>query len=280
MKRVLLFFILSLSAVFANAGPITTGGGDIRCAEFSDLARKLASALSQAGQIEVNKIDPKIRVLRIEEISSELRCLPVKVLDREARSYPSEMRIDLLVDRWDDLTAIKKLRLVAHELAVLAEYEAEGEYSVSENILNIAKEHSQFIRNSLSASTTITNPDKSVTLFNPTIEYKGMPRHIGFIQRIIELPDGPMPYPEGNAGDEALERKARAHAEGACKYFGYSIVKAYSYSSKDVSGMIYCKIDTMGNLAGCYVKNENFISQAGYPNIFVVRSLTSVSCSP
>jgi hypothetical protein len=156
----------------AAVGGSDGGGGDARCAEFSDQVGRIAMGLMNIGQEDINEVSKVVIAKDLWQIKRSMRCLPVAQLDRQARSNPETLETRLFVDSWAKNTEYGKFRLAAHELAVLARYENDGEYFVSNEIVKIlSQKSSEFAtlvkrKNSL-ADTVITNPDGSVTFVNP-----------------------------------------------------------------------------------------------------------------
>jgi hypothetical protein len=142
-KVIALTLFGSLLMSSAYAGPRSGGGGDFRCAEYADLADRIASTLAEVGQEKVNSVNDTIRVDDMERVSKRLVCIPVSSLDRQARSYPASGRTDLLVFSWEGLSRPEKVRLTAHEMSILAGYEVDGEYSVSNKLVEILQKSSK-----------------------------------------------------------------------------------------------------------------------------------------
>lgn len=175
-KTFVLLICLSTSS-FALASKIdgagSGGGGDVRCFEYSNLVGEVVKSLAIAGQDKVDQLNPLIRVNDLITIKSKLKCLPVEELDRQARSYPEDLHTDLLVSNWDKLGQMEKINLASHELSILAKYENDGEYFVSEDIIKIVSENSKYLKNQLAAERVINNTDGSVTFFNPFVLIDG-----------------------------------------------------------------------------------------------------------
>lgn len=156
-KIVALMFALPLLASVSQAnsslqqssqrlqGTNSGGGGNASCAEYSDLLGKVAYSLNQLGQREASKSVSIINVASLWEIKRSLKCLPVLDQPRTAYSVPKTRTTTLLYKEWDLLTLVSKVRLVVHELAVLAEYEGDGEYFVSEDIMKLLSEKTKFL---------------------------------------------------------------------------------------------------------------------------------------
>ncbi|MFL5812437.1 MAG: hypothetical protein ACJ763_02570 [Bdellovibrionia bacterium] len=145
MKSSVVILGCLLLSSLAHAGKESSGGGNASCAEFADIAGMIVGGLKSLGQAKVSAINPKVKITDLNNVYERLRCIPVNTLDRQARSYPREGRTDLLVKEWRRLSDEKKQRLVAHELAVLARYEVDGQYNISDDITYLADAQSDAI---------------------------------------------------------------------------------------------------------------------------------------
>ena len=130
-------------------------------------------ALKTIGQEKVSRENAVINVdelLRIKQ--SPLKCLPVKNLDRQARSIPAEKLTKLDAEDWEKMTMFEKIVLVNHELSVLAKYETDGEYFISEDIETILRDNSnslQIYMYGKYAKDVDKNPDGSFSLIKPFV---------------------------------------------------------------------------------------------------------------
>lgn len=130
-----------LFATFAR--PVSAGtkevgnGGDSRCAEFYQLASRLSVELVKIGQARIDKVNPLIQAARMRAIVKTLKVLPARDLNRQAISDSATNTTWLDVRQYRYLTLVEKVRLVSHELMVLAGIESDGEYAVSEDLSNL-----------------------------------------------------------------------------------------------------------------------------------------------
>lgn len=129
-------FVMGLSA---QAAPIdggnSGGGGDIRCAEYSDLVGKIVSTLHGSDPENVAKELHGLDVKVLLRVKKNLKCFPVQELNRQAFSYPQTVTTKLLASSWEEMTYPEKVRLATHELCVLAGYEFDGQYALSQKIM-------------------------------------------------------------------------------------------------------------------------------------------------
>lgn len=157
----------------AAKGGMDGGGGDPHCAEYANIAGKISVALARVGQENINKINPLVDARSFWEVKKQMRCVPTESLDRVARSYRPSVKgqpyTELLVSEWAKLSFIAKARLATHELAVMAGYENDGEYFVSEPLFNEIAKHVDDFKSPFGGE-QIYNKDGSVTFVNPTFQ--------------------------------------------------------------------------------------------------------------
>ncbi len=257
--------VIASMAVFAAISPPTlasTGkeggnGGDARCAEYSDMIGRIASALLTIGQAKVDQANVIVRVDDLWKIKRSLKCLPVKALDRQARSYSSESRTELLAESWAGLSLVQKIRLSAHELAVLANYEADGEYFISESMIEILAKNSQFFKNATRAEQVVENPDGSISFVRPFfLDSGGTMVPFG-----AECKSWNFVQDQGGDGDWLLQPTSSL-AEGICKFFGYSSVVTYGADpgTLPLSALFfrYSSVDSGGHFHGVF-SNSNYL---------------------
>jgi hypothetical protein len=179
------YFLIALlqlgtfSVAIADTGGEVGNGGDSRCADYTNIAGKIAVELLQIGQDRIDDVNKVINVDEIWKIKKGLRCIPVTALDRQARSYP-DGHTELLVKEWEKLTIGQKVRLTAHELAVIAGYESDGEYFISESIVELVVKSSSYFNKAIFLETlktksksVIENSDGSYTLIYPEDRING-----------------------------------------------------------------------------------------------------------
>jgi len=189
-------------------GHHTGSGGDSRCADYSDTVSNLASTLFNIGQERMNQINKLVDVTLLWNLSRELKCIPQANLDRDARTDPATKTTYLKTDRWEQLGLLQKARLATHELAVLANLEREGEYRISDAVLNLARTHS--LMNYLKSKKYILNADESITFIEP-----------GYMDLASEEADW-------------YQIDKDSPVEGVCKYLGYRFaldMKSKSHST-------------------------------------------------
>jgi hypothetical protein len=174
--------------------------------------------------------------------------LPTNFLDRQARSSRTTMQTDLLVAKsygiepWQNLSKAEQVRLVTHELSVLAGYENDGEYFISESMQEILKMHSPgFKLISISAETIIENKDGSVTLIYPYLMHQSSKYYLG------EVPDL---YPgKGQQSDP----------KGICTYLNLPNTHAYVLTSEDYRNEHrLAVINNLGHLVGLWYSANHY----------------------
>lgn len=160
---------LFLPSAKAQQGKEGSGGGYEACAKYIEMAEKIIFELSLTQSfnkaIKLEKLGSNIQKYK-RILVTPLKCVPVKKLDREARSYPSEVRTELLWGKWENLTLPQKIRLQVHELAVLAGDELDGQYHFSKELFKILISGSEYFSLRLRAEAVIEN-NKYITLINP-----------------------------------------------------------------------------------------------------------------
>ncbi|MEC9281584.1 MAG: hypothetical protein VX642_02645 [Bdellovibrionota bacterium] len=151
-------------------------GGEKYCMQFSNIAGKIANDLLAIGNEKVQKIVPGIDVNEFWERKKVMSCVPVIFLDRTAKSYPSSNQVELLVNdsieisSWNELSRMEKHKLVIHELNVLAGYELDGEYFLSEKLFEVLmKELTQeySILKMKGSEVSLDKIKKTVTVISP-----------------------------------------------------------------------------------------------------------------
>ena len=195
MKKQSIFLSLTLAAalsfnsstLFAK-GDVDGGGGDARCAEYLDITAKVAIALKKIGQEKISKENPIIKADEIWNIRrAPLKCLPGKDLDRQARSYPDKKLTKLDVEKWEKMNRYEKIRLAMHELSVLARYEGDGEYFISDDIKNLLKENPNRLQMDMYgefAKAIVKNKNGSITFFDPFFVINGKKLLLGRFREI------------------------------------------------------------------------------------------------
>lgn len=154
----------------SDVGGVNGGGGGTPCAEFTDLFSTFATSLQQAVINAKFKVSNAFDMIEtIEDLNEKFRCLPAERLDRDARSNSITITTRLLIPAWKTKNQSEKLRLVAHEFCIMTGLEREGEYQVSERLLQILAETSPQLKNSQRAEKVVANRDGSVTLLKPFI---------------------------------------------------------------------------------------------------------------
>lgn len=249
-KTFVLLICLSTSS-FALASKIdgagSGGGGDVRCFEYSNLVGEVVKSLAIAGQDKVDQLNPLIRVNDLITIKSKLKCLPVEELDRQARSYPEDLHTDLLVSNWDKLGQMEKINLASHELSILAKYENDGEYFVSEDIIKIVSENSKYLKNQLAAERVINNTDGSVTFFNPFALIDGKKIKFGVETRVTHGYELVIPRP---SSIDKVDRQLTA--KSVCRYLGFN--DSLGFNLIESNDSVYSMVDKMGHLSGTITK--------------------------
>ncbi|NUM88236.1 MAG: hypothetical protein HUU37_03440 [Bdellovibrionales bacterium] len=181
MKMVkLTLALMTLLPLFARAempeGGVSGGGGDARCAEYVQLAGRVAMALKTVGSKNVRASNGVIDVDQIWNIRRAVKCIPSEKLNRQAISYPKKNETKLDVAKWEKMSKYEKLRLVMHELSVLAGYEKDGEYFVSEDMEEILRKFPNQLRGvsfSKFALEVVERPDGKFSMLFPLVEVSG-----------------------------------------------------------------------------------------------------------
>lgn len=173
---------LSFAQQSTNSTPLTiadgggsTNGGDTRCCkEYSKIVGQVAYALVKIGNDKVQAESPLVSVDKLWNIKQKLRCIPATNLDRQARSDSQQLITWLDVKKWDALKSdYAKTKLITHELAVLAEYESDGEYLISNDIDNVLRKYPNDLRGIMFgrfAELVTINPDNTIFLYKPFVE--------------------------------------------------------------------------------------------------------------
>lgn len=165
----------------ASDGTNTSGGGDANCQEFNDIAGEVTVALAKVGQRNIAAENPLVRLDDLVKIKRALRCVPENGIPRHAISFPAQKLTKLNSEKWARLNKIQKTNLVIHELAVLAQYEQDGEYYISKSIRNVLAEHpnslSVLLRlSNVTANEVIVNErDGYVTIVDPYVTFSQHP---------------------------------------------------------------------------------------------------------
>lgn len=266
--------LLSQSPAFAGAG--SGGGGDPRCSEYSNLMGEIVKSLAIAGQDKISAVNPLVRLDDLVKVKRNLKCLPVKELDREARSYPADGHTDLLVSEWEKQDLNQKINLTAHEMSVLATYENDGEYYISEDLVKIVRASSKSINAQMSAEQVVENVDGSVTLDHPFAMIEGQKIYFGIEANIsrsnLTMFGSLVPKKQGFA------RPAQDEAEGVCKYLGYQGVLDNALSNE--GRYTYVDASPDGHLLGLKTKSETVYDKAGPYMVteYEVHTFQSITC--
>jgi hypothetical protein len=246
-----LMVICSHQAKAGNDG----GGGYIYCAQYMDTAGRVAEVLMKIGQTKVNQESGVVKVDELWNIRIQMSCLPAQNLDRQARSNPETKHTELLVENsngiipWQYISKAEQLRLVVHELSVLARYENDGEYFVSDTILIILSKYStKFKYVNVMADLVLENQDGSITMLGPYINYKGERYLLGYAEGTTPMLD----------------------ANGTCTYFNLRNNNVSPFFAKEYMGLGLIKgiavIDRQGHLV-------NVLDRQQYHNV-ILKSIT------
>ena len=184
-------FGFALSTGVAFAGHESSGGGDQRCNAFYEMASELSISLVKIGQTKIDQVNPLIHAAETRNVVLRpLKVLPVKRLDRQARSYPDEVRTDLDVKQWDQIPSqTERLKLVAHELMVLTGAEADGEYIVSRDLVRLVNDaRANAIIDQHKADAVVVNANGTYTFATPRFgadpvcnwNFNGVCKYLGF----------------------------------------------------------------------------------------------------
>lgn len=178
MKLMITAGVLMLQPISVFAQSSGSHGGDSRCQEFYTLASEISVALAKIGQANVSKVNPLIEVaFTRQQMMRPLTVLPAHGLPRQALSNPNSDSTQLDVEQWDAIKLKnKKVALVAHELMVLIRAEADGEYSVSADVVKLLRAN-QF--ESLNSGTLQMTPDGAVIIKDPNVAMKSISGKVG-----------------------------------------------------------------------------------------------------
>jgi hypothetical protein len=276
------FFALTLFVTLmgsAHAGPRSGGGGDPRCAEFSNLMGEVVKTLAIVGQDKLNSINPLVRLEDLIKVKRNLRCLPVEELDREAISYPADGHTDLLVSEWENQGMREKLSLTTHEMCVLAGYENDGEYYVSEDLVKAVRANSRKINDQMNAEQVIENNDGSTTFVRPFAVMNGQKFYFGTEARYNNGYLLVIPMTSGLISEQKLENPELL-AQGICKYLQYQT--AVAFSQNEAKGDQYAAIDQDGRSAGIKTKEGSSVIVSNIVATFIevskIHRFESVTC--
>ncbi len=192
--------------VFAT-GPGASGGGDSICFEFMSLTGLISSSMEILGQQKIDQVNPIVKIHEIVEIRKKLQCEPRYNIGAVAVSYPDKSLTHVSIERWPQTEIRSKLAIAVHELFILARYEDDGEYPLTEPILNFLIAESAAIRNKLSTNHELFNPDGTTTFLVPFADFNQDHFRIG-----------------NSEGD-------LQGAHSVCNFFGYKKALSCTYSS-------------------------------------------------
>lgn len=143
------------------------GAGNVECSEYIEMVDKVASDfLDVIGQDNVDKYTRLINVEALWNAQVGLKCVPVSDFDEsvpaaekdsDAWSNIDTKTTQLKYERWSGRLIQDKIRLVTHELAVLASLESSGRYSRSKMMRQILLDFPRTIGDRLKADTVIYN---------------------------------------------------------------------------------------------------------------------------
>lgn len=271
---------MSMVSFFSHAageGAGSGGGGDVRCYEYSNLVGQIVKSLAVVGQEKIDSVNPLIRVDQLVGIKQKLKCLPVKKLDRQARSYSEDVRTDLLVTEWQRLEHVEKIKLASHELSVLAGYETDGEYFVSEDIVKIAIENSVDLKNQMSADTVKNNPDGSVTFHYPFTMIDGKKIYFGneFRKEVKMILIVPVEF-----SDDLIIHGDYTRPDSICRYLGYNKSLSSKRDKMKKNKKFYASLTKEGEVIGASEKDSLGFATAvlvngfDYSQVYYFQTLT------
>ena len=188
----------------ARAQDKVGNGGHQSCAKFIDFVGRVGAAIGNVEQSKIDKLNRLINGFLLHEESRKFTCLPTEELDRTARTLKisdKEIRTTLKWKDWDALSTDAKLDLAAHELAVGADLESEGQYFNSQDIVLFVRGSRQFA--DLKCD-DLSYQDGFITCQNPGYVIQGGKYKFKFLNEQT-------PY-------------------AICKYLGFGNQRAYSWS--------------------------------------------------
>ncbi len=216
--------------VLDNSKPKTDLQKESACDQYTRLFRLISKEI-----VEIESVRNHLSFLKpqvITDNATRLRCGLSNQVKRTAWSTPGQTLLNL--NEWISLSILDKLRLVVHEIAVMADIEKDGQYFRSEKIASLLKLHSEKYIDLL-ASETILRRDDLITYVNPFVIYEGKRFPIGY-QLIIDEDHVYAPETEEERkGHYVLSRQSISNkidlAEEFCKLQGlnYSKMKIHNY---------------------------------------------------
>lgn len=281
----------TLPTVPAVDGKEIGNGGETNCAEYSDFVGRIVSILYKVGQNEVDTVNPLIRVSDLWDVKRKLVCKPVIQLDRHARSYTSDTHTDLLTSEWAKLSVPQKVRLAAHELAVLANYEKDGEYFMSNDMVAIAEANSEYFKNLTLAEQVIQNPDGTVTFLKPFVSTNqgSIPVGLSLAAKMTVNKKSEVVSIEVTEYQSNVDSAEQAAARSFCKMNGFDGTSAYGanlttygFASCALTDKLYAQL-TQGTVAGIWTRNTatTLVSKSGNKAIYAttcISTLQAVTC--
>jgi hypothetical protein len=181
---ILLFLITSHAFggvdVLDNSKPKTDLQKESVCDEYIRLFRLISKEI-----VEVEKIRDNLSFLKpqvITDNAARLQCGFSDQAKRTAWSIPAHTLLNM--QEWTSLSILDKLRLIVHEIAVMAGLENDGQYFRSEKIASLLKLHSEKYID-LMSSETILRRGNQITYVNPFVIFQGKRFPVGY-QMIID----------------------------------------------------------------------------------------------
>lgn len=256
MQIIAKLFFTSFIALAAT--PIFGGqegkGGDPYCAEFSDSLGRIAAALKTMGQEKINLVNAVINESDLWNIKKRFKCKPVDQLDRQAKSFSAKTETHLDWQKFRDLKFYNRIRLIAHELCVLAEYEGDGEYFVSDDLMRLLTENSEYFKFKLQAEEVIRNPNGSVT----------------FVAPFLVIGEKVYPFATYQDGEIWGDNAKIVAALGICRFMGRKSVETYSLSVSVRRGVTYAQLLQSGSFRSFHTQNGEWSDGS--------REVLSVTC--
>lgn len=257
-QLLLLASLLSTAAAFGRDGPGVSGGGDWRCADYVDLAINVAT--------ELNAVDPKlvasksrsIHPDRLLEIAQNLKCLPanrklerqavssvIEIVGKDGESSSKVYQTELMANEWENIKGdYEKIRLVTHELSILAEYETDGVYHRSNQIMELLRDSSSLFKFKLRAEEIFLNSDGSIIFRTPF-----------YVQNGVKYFYGEWIFGHGETPEEL--QKMAERADGICKHLGMN--SRFDADPRKENFNRFYQIETAGGNSTTYNHNDLLI---------------------
>ena len=272
---------LTLAQDRGGEGGAHGGGGHHSCQEYINIAGKIVNEMIKLEKsspdtfsnilIDLEKYNTLIK--QPEQNNKLLKCLPVEKLDRDARSSSENNTTYLNWTAWDKLITPQKIQLAAHELSVMAGDENDGEYFISNRILNKIMNSSSFLKYLMRAESVVLNSDGTITFMKPFTYFNNERVLFGLLK--TESDKYLFGVPVGTSRGEFGE------IHGICKYLGLNSAVSYSLDNNNLKDYATASSDGKVELGSKIGKREGsytiFLAMTSIrKNIY--SSLATITC--